>query len=179
MPLKLFIVAKIYRHEWGLFHTNVCKISLQCRAIHRYICSLKTYHFQTWQFNLFKGALSSGFKRFSLTCPYQKLKNHGRVYWIPTFNGSTVALWTGFQHTKENAKQCCPYGPFLVRVKLGWNFLCFYWLMLLVLINEESFTVAHKGYLDIFHSHLIICDLTYSRSKLINSNTNLYLSIST
>ena len=33
-------------------------------------------------------------------------------------------------------------------------------------------TVAHKGHLDIFHFHLIICHLTYSRSKLINSNTN-------
>ena len=32
--------------------------------------------------------------------------------------------------------------------------------------------MAHKGHLDIFHFHLIICDLTYSRSKLINSNTN-------
>ena len=40
-------------------------------------------------------------------------------------------------------------------------------------------TVAHKGHLDIFHFHLIISDLTYPRSKLINSNKNLYLSIST
>ena len=37
--------------------------------------------------------------------------------------------------------------------------------------------VAHKGHLDIFHFHLIICDLTYSRSKLINSNPNLYLDL--
>ena len=45
--------------------------------------------------------------------------------------------------------------------------------------SSLKYTVAHKGHLDIFHFHLIICDLTYSRSKLINSNTNLYLSIST
>ena len=43
--------------------------------------------------------------------------------------------------------------------------------------KQEFSMVAHKGHLNIFHFHLIICDLTYSRSKLINSNTNLYLSI--
>ena len=140
MLLQLFIVAKIYR--WGASSKQMSVKFHYITQLYMYICSLKTYHFQTWQSYLFKGALSSGFKRFSLTCLHQKLKNHGRVYWLPNFNGSTVAVWIGLQHTKENAKQCCPYGYFLVRVKVGWNFLCFFWLMLLVLIKEESSTVC-------------------------------------
>ena len=35
---------------------------------------LSNLHFQTWQFYVFLGALSSGVHGFSRACPYQKLK---------------------------------------------------------------------------------------------------------
>lgn len=85
------------------FVPNTIQTSVNFRNFEElYLSQFSTIHYQTKQFYQFKGALSSSFDRFSLTCPCQKLKKRWEGLFIWSSQGSKILM-----QMNGRKNQCC------------------------------------------------------------------------